>query len=227
MIKEHLPPEMSLFDRVRITLGRHVAPPRFLMFGATFLLVSIIAAAGLRDLRFALLLGFDVASLVFLATVFSLLDHDAHTMREATKTNDANRTALLAITTLIATVILFAIGTLITRKETLQWQSVTLVVSTLMLTWLFANTVFALHYAHLFYLQDNEGDQRGLKIPHTETPDYWDFLYFSFTLGMTFQTSDVVITGRHMRKVALGQSVMAFIFNMGVLAFTVNALGGL
>ncbi|HTH94752.1 MAG TPA: DUF1345 domain-containing protein [Rhodocyclaceae bacterium] len=219
--------EAPVLYRVGTLLGRHVAPPKFLLFGAAFVIVSLIAEAWLGDMRFSMLLGFDVASLVFLATVFPLLDHDTRTMREATKTNDANRSALLAMTTLISTVILFAIGTLITRKETLQWQGVSLVVSTLVLTWLFANTVFALHYAHLFYLQDDEGDQRGLEIPHTEAPNYWDFLYFSFTLGMTFQTSDVAITGRHMRKVALGQSVMAFIFNMGVLAFTVNALGGL
>jgi uncharacterized membrane protein len=102
-----------------------------------------------------------------------------------------------------------------------------LLVATLLLAWLFANTVFALHYAHLYYLPASGADRRGLEIPHAQMPDYWDFLYFSFTLGMTFQTSDIVVTGAHMRKVVLGHSMAAFFFNMGILAFAVNTLGGL
>ena len=64
-------------------------------------------------------------------------------------------------------------------------------------------------------------------MPGTQHPNYWDFLYFSFTLGMTFQTSDIAISGTHLRRVVLGHSMIAFLFNMGILAFTVNALGGL
>jgi uncharacterized membrane protein len=103
----------------------------------------------------------------------------------------------------------------------------TLIVGTLALAWFFANTVFALHYAHLYYLPGKEGDRGGLRIPDTRTPDYWDFIYFSFTLGMTFQTSDVAVTGSHIRKVVLGHTMVAFLFNIGVLAFVVNALGAL
>ncbi len=120
-----------------------------------------------------------------------------------------------------------AVGTLIASRQALHWQGLTLIVGTLVLTWVFANTVFALHYAHLYYLPGKEGDRGGLTIPHAETPDYWDFVYFSFTLGMTFQTSDIAITGAHIRKVVLGHTAAAFLFNMGVLAFVVNALGAL
>jgi uncharacterized membrane protein len=134
---------------------------------------------------------------------------------------------MLAITVLLSIVILFAIGTLIVSRQALHWQGLALIVGTLALTWIFANTVFALHYAHLYYLQGKEGDQGGLKIPQTEAPGYWDFLYFSFTLGMTFQTSDIAITGTHIRKVVLGHTSAAFMFNVGVLAFAVNALGAL
>ena len=96
-----------------------------------------------------------------------------------------------------------------------------------MLSWLFANTVFAMHYTHLFYSQDQGQDLGGLEVPDTPKPGYWDMFYFSFTLGMTFQTSDVTVTGRHMRKVVLLQCLAAFVFNMGILAFTINALGSL
>ena len=104
--------------------------------------------------------------------------------------------------------------------------STVLIVATLALAWLFSNTVYALHYAHLFYLVDGSGkDGGGIDIPACTEPDYWDFLYFSFTLGMTFQTSDVEISSRTVRRVVLGQCLAAFVFNIGVLAFTINVLG--
>lgn len=83
--------------------------------------------------------------------------------------------------------------------------------------------LYALHYAHLFYGQGNTDG--GLSFPDTDTPDYLDFVYFAFTLGMTFQTSDVAINSRTIRRVVLAQSLAAFIFNIGILAFTINTLG--
>jgi uncharacterized membrane protein len=191
------------------------------------LVVVSAALIWLGHRQLALLIGFDAAALVFLASVLPLLGESTREMRERSAKNDANRVALLGITVLLSLVILFSVGTLIASKQVLPWQVVTLIVGTLAVTWIFANTVFALHYAHLYYLPGKEGDCGGLKIPHSDTPDYWDFVYFSFTLGMTFQTSDISITGAHIRKVVLGHSAAAFLFNMGVLAFVVNALGAL
>jgi uncharacterized membrane protein len=208
-------------------LGRRIAPPRFLLFVAVFLVVGLGAGSLIADPRIALLIGFDVAALVFLASLWPLLDDDIHTMRRTAQRNDANRVALLAVTVLLSIVILFSVGMLIVSKQGLQWLDLGLILATLVLTWVFANTVFALHYAHLYYLQSKAGDRGGLEIPHVDAPDYWDFLYFSITLGMTFQTSDVVITGAHMRKVVLGHAMAAFFFNLGILAFAVNALGDL
>lgn len=76
-------------------------------------------------------------------------------------------------------------------------------------------------------LQDDGKDRGGVEVPGAKEPDYRDFMYFAFTLGMTFQTSDVQVTGRHMRQVVLLHCMLAFLFNMGVLAFTVNAIGGM
>ena len=82
--------------------------------------------------------------------------------------------------------------------------SIVLIVATLALAWLFANMVFTLHYAHLYYLQKGGRDRGGIQVPGVKEPDYWDFLYFAFTLGMTFQTSDVTISDAHVRRVVLG-----------------------
>ncbi|PZX34217.1 conserved membrane hypothetical protein [Cupriavidus phytorum] len=208
-------------------IGARIAPPRFLLCGALLLVAAAAAWALGAEPRIALLIGFDLAALVFLGAALPLFRADPAAMRRTAERNDANRAALLTISVLLSLVILFAIGTLIARPETPHWIDVVLIVTTLVLAWLFANTVFTLHYAHLFYLQSANGDQGGLEVPGVREPDYWDFLYFSLTLGMTFQTSDVTITGAHMRKVVLGHCVAAFLFNMGILAFTVNALGGL
>ena len=93
--------------------------------------------------------------------------------------------------------------------------------------WTFANTVYALHYAHLYYSRDDGGkDRAGLEFPgNTKEPDYRDFAYFAFTLGVALQTSDVTITSPHIRWVVTVHCVAAFIFNLGVLALTINVLG--
>jgi uncharacterized membrane protein len=210
----------------RFSFGTHIAPIRFLLFaGVQVGATALLSVAG-ASLRTAMLAGFDVGAVVFLVSLLSLLSATPDAMRRIAERNDANRAGLLAITVLLSLVILFAVGTLIAGEQTLQRIDIALIVSTLVLTWLFANTVFALHYAHLYYLRANGADRGGLDIPAVTDPDYWDFLYFSFTLGMTFQTSDVSITGAHIRRVVLGHCMAAFVFNMGVLAFTVNALGG-
>jgi uncharacterized membrane protein len=209
----------------RWSLGTHVAPARFVAFCVIFAagLVVAIPALGLGRGTMA---GFDVASALFLASIVPLTGNvDAETMRRRAEGNDANRVGLLALTGLVMIVILVAVAGEIRAKS--DGVTVGLVVGTLALAWLFSNTIYALHYAHLYYLGDEHGaDRAGLEFPKCDEPDYSDFIYFAFTLGMTFQTSDVEMTSRKMRRVATGQCLAAFVFNIGVLAFTINVLGG-
>lgn len=105
--------------------------------------------------------------------------------------------------------------------------SIVKLVASLLLIWLFANSTYALHYAHDYYAATPDGAIKGgLEFPGTPSPSYSDFAYFAFTLGMTFQTSDVAITAPALRRVALLHCFAAFVFNIGVIAFTINALGG-
>ena len=202
-----------------------MAPPRFVLFALLFGagLAGFIPWLGAGRGTMA---AFDVAAAVFLASMATLFRHgEADHMRRTARDNDANRTLLLTITAATMVVILVAVaGELKGRNDAL---AVTLVIATLVLAWLFSNMVYALHYAHIFYLPDDGGkDAGGLEFPDCPSPDYWDFLYFSATLGMTFQTSDVSVTARRIRRVVLGHSLAAFVFNLGVLAFTINVLGG-
>ncbi|TPG16393.1 DUF1345 domain-containing protein [Sphingomonas koreensis] len=206
-------------------LGSHIAPPRFILFCVVFA-AGLFLAIPPFGLGRGTLVAFDAASGLFLLSIIPLMrGADAKSMREQAKANDANRVGLLALTGLVMVIILVAVAGELSGKP--SKIEIALVVATLAFAWLFSNTVYALHYAHLFYLGDKQGkDCGGLDFPECDEPDYWDFVYFAFTLGMTFQTSDVEMTARTMRRVTIGHCLAAFVFNIGVLAFTINVLGG-
>ncbi len=88
-------------------------------------------------------------------------------------------------------------------------------------SWFFAATLFCIHYAHLFY-QAPLAEQPLIFQGAKQEPNYWDFLYFSFTIAVAAQTSDVTINTRPMRKLVLAQSVLSFFFNMVILGLCVN-----
>ncbi len=100
------------------------------------------------------------------------------------------------------------------------------VVLTLIGSWFLVGTLFCFHYAHLYY--NAEGSQRPLSFPGGETqPDYWDFLYFSFTIAVAAQTADVSVQAPSMRRLVLGQSVLSFFFNLLILGLFVNMAASL
>lgn len=212
----------------RPSLGNRVAPPRFLAFCAiAALLVPAIAAAS--DWKVGVMARFDVAALVFFASIAPLLTGaDAERMRESSRRNDANRVMLLVISAITTLAVMAAIAGEVTGGASPGPALAALVLATIVLSYLFGNTIYALHYAHLYYLarEDGAGDSGGLDFEGTEEPDYWDFLYFAFTLGMAFATSDTHICSSRLRRVALMHTLTAFVFNLGVIAFTVGVLGG-
>ncbi len=105
---------------------------------------------------------------------------------------------------------------------------VALVGATLALSWMLTHVVFALRYAHEYYTASGGGPiDGGLQFPGDEHPDYWDFLYFSAVLGMTFQVSDVEITSKKLRRLATLHGMLGFLFNTVIVALTVNLASGL
>lgn len=213
-------------DGSRLQLGRTIAPPRFLLFMALAIVGALVAipALGWREGAMA---AFDLAAIVFLIVTSPLVRSKADDMREIAERNDANRVLLLAITGIVMLAVLVAVAAELSQKGGPKPPVIALIVATLALAWLFSNTMYALHYAHLFYSRDEaQGtDSGGLDFPKTEEPDYWDFIYFSFCLGMCFQTSDTEMTDGRFRRTATAHCLAAFVFNLGVLAFTINVLG--
>jgi uncharacterized membrane protein len=213
----------------RTTIGHRVAPPRFILFAVAEIAATAgLILSGLVDTRQAVMIGFDAATLLFLLSCLTLFAAvDPATMREHAEANDANRTLLLGITGAVMVAILVAVASEVVGGSPEPFQKI-LVLATLVLAWLFSNSVYALHYAHLCYHPEKaqrRGGELGLEFPGTPAPDYADFAYFAFTLGMTFQTSDVSITSPGIRNVVTIHSLAAFVFNLGVLAFTINVLG--
>jgi len=207
------------------TIGNRIAPARFILFVVLLFAAAPAAMVMLSDWRTGTMVGFDVAGIAFLASCMPLLQvGDPKRMSEDARRNDANRAVLLAVTAIVTLAILATIAALMAGERESP-GSRPLVIATLLIAWLFSNTIYALHYAHLAYSQAGGGRENGIQFQGTTAPVYSDFVYFAFTLGMTFQTSDVAIADAGIRRVVTFHCLAAFIFNIGVLAFTINVLG--
>jgi uncharacterized membrane protein len=206
------------------TIGNMIAPWRFLMFVGALIVASIAATKWFGDAPLGIMAGFDLAAALFLILSIPLLwIRDPIAIEELAKANDANRTFLLVVTGIVMAVLMVAVGAEAVGK-TPEPVTKIIIVATLLLAWIFSNTVYALHYAHIGYITPAKGCE-GLEFPNTSNPIYWDFVYFAFTLGMTFQTSDVSITSPRIRRIVTLHCLAAFFFNIGILAFTINVLG--
>ncbi|MEH2354516.1 DUF1345 domain-containing protein [Nostoc sp.] len=128
-----------------------------------------------------------------------------------------------------------AIGFLLTDKKGLSIILLTLHVilsiMTIVGSWLLVHTMFAVQYAHSYYKYINRNHSQeiigGLDFPHNDYPDYWEFLYYSFVVGMTSQVSDVQTTSPDMRRLTLLHGILSFFFNTTILAMSINIIASL
>ncbi len=140
--------------------------------------------------------------------------------------------AIFLLVVVAASASFVAIGFLVGDiRELAFWpraERMTLSITALLLSWLLIHTLFAFHYARLYYFLPAGGKQhhRGLKFPDDDEPDYLDFAYYSFVVGMTSQVSDVAVLSRPMRRLTLIHGVLSFIYNIAILAMSINIIGG-
>lgn len=207
-------------------IGNVIAPPRFIAFAAASA-VAISLAIPQLGWREGVMAGFDTGAVLFLLLCTPLFRHKADAMRISACRNDANRVVLLGVTGAVSLVILTAVASELMEKASPKPAALALILGTLAICWIFSNWIYTLHYAHLFYSEEEGGgDVGGLCFPDTKEPDYWDFVYFAFCLGMTFQTSDVSVTTGQLRRTVTLHCLAAFVFNLGIIAFSINVLGG-
>jgi len=205
------------------TFGNRIAPWRFLVFIGVLIAGAIPASLWIGSWWLGIIYAFDVAAVLFLLLCWRILKiEDPVEMERLAQLNDANRTFLLIVTAIVVAMLLIAVGAEIAGRNPRTFAKA-LIIITLIVAWLFTNTVYALHYAHMAYVTPEAGCA-GFRFPGTAEPVYWDFVYFAFTCGMAFATSDVEVTDQRIRKVVTFHCLAAFAFNIGVLAFTVNLL---
>jgi uncharacterized membrane protein len=136
---------------------------------------------------------------------------------------DEGRLMISISIALAACVSLVAVGSIPHDKglpTAIMMMNLGISIATIVGSWLLVHTIFTQHYAHVYYQGDKTLDERkssGLDFPGELEPDYWDFLYFSFVIGMTSQVSDVNVTSRAMRQLSLLQGILSFFFNTTIL----------
>jgi uncharacterized membrane protein len=152
-------------------------------------------------------------------------------MRRRALTQDEGRVFVLVLVVVASVAVLLAIASQLGAVKDLHGlqksRHVALAALTLVSSWLFTQTLFALHYAHDFYAARARHQPEGLIFPGTPDPDYADFLYFACVIGTSAQTADVSFTSAAMRRVGLVHCIQAFFFNTTVLALTINIAAGL
>ncbi|MCF1710851.1 DUF1345 domain-containing protein [Tabrizicola sp. J26] len=215
-------PGVSEEDEFAMRLSR-IPHYRFFSFLASLIVLTPVLAEVLA-MPSAMLTAFDLSVALFILLCLPLFHSDAVPGR--VENDDGGRLLLLLTTTIIVSVIVSAVGWMVIHKNNMSVQDFLLAAVSLLLGWTFINLIYAFHYAHLFYGPKKSPATSGLQFPGEEPPVFSDFCYFSFVIGMTCQVSDVVITRRHMRRVATVHGIIAFVFNLCVLALTVNVLSG-
>lgn len=186
-------------------------------------IVAFVVLPGSFRLVTRLLIGWDsfIAFYLILVYTMTLRSGVGHIRRNAALQDDG-RFLILLVTAIGAFASIAAIVSELGAK-TRGPMELTLATLTIALSWAAVHTTFALHYAHDYYRDD--GSPGGLQFPSgdtTEKPDYWDFVYFSFVIGMTAQTSDVGITDKTIRRTAVAHGVISFIYNTALVALMVN-----
>lgn len=201
------------------------------------LVISLIAGliAGLiytkANLGLRVLLGWDITSFLLIGLIWAgfFATKTGETGKQATK-QDESRIVSFVFILVAATLNLMGIGLMLIHKSgvasRLPWMPVFSLLS-VCVSWVLIHTLFTLRYAHLYYRDKNLSPEKpGLQFPGDAHPDFFDFAYFSFVIGMTFQVSDVGITSKKIRKVALIQGVLSFMYNTFIVALLINLIAG-
>jgi uncharacterized membrane protein len=179
------------------------------------------------------LLGWSAGVLVYLLLAWWLAHtFDADQTRERSQALDQPNLMLLVTMVTAVFFSVAAIAMLLQQVKQLAGPAravhILLALVALANSWLMIHTIYAFHYAHRYYIQEKgrpPGDH-GMDFPGTAPPDYADFVYYSYVIGMTSQVSDVQIISSEMRRITLVHSVLSFAFNMLVLALSINVVAG-
>jgi len=208
--------------------------PRLLVAAAAGI-IAAVAIPGIANPSLRAVIGWDIGAAVFLASLLVMMaGATPASMRGRALQEDEARWAFLALMAGATFFSLFAIlGIIPEAKKAGGWVMAGLSVLgavTILLSWLVADGVFAVHYAHEYFYEIEHREAPGLEFPGVDDDrgelDYWDFCYFAFVIGMTAQVSDVQVRTRHWRRMVLAHGIVSFLFNAAILGLSINLLAG-
>jgi uncharacterized membrane protein len=223
------PPALTRGKRERWQFVR--ARARLYIAIAVGIAVALLLPEPMAATRRAVI-GWDCGIVLYLVLILVMaVQATPRSMRARATLEDATRWVFLGLMAGAAWFSMFALlGILHDGRDASGHLSIALALlagATILLSWMFAHTAFAVHYAHDYYADVTAERPRGLLFPGDRAdPDYWDFLYFSFVVGMTCQVSDVQVAARFWRRLVLAHGVLSFLFNTVVLALCINLLAG-
>jgi uncharacterized membrane protein len=182
---------------------------------------------------FRALLGWCAGAAVYLVLAWWLAEvFDAKSTRQRAQAQDEPSVVIFLVMVLAMLACVSSITLLLQQVKELTGTErllhLALAMLALALSWLFIHTIFAFRYAHRYYQEEKrrEPDGPGLVFPNQPNPDYFDFFYYAFVIGMTSQVSDVQVSSREMRRLTLGHGILSFAFNVLIVALTINVAAG-
>jgi uncharacterized membrane protein len=211
-----------------------IVRPR-LVGGAAIGLLSFLLLPRSLSLPARGLIAWDCGVVLFLVlTAYAMVKADHAALRRRALRHDEGRNFILLLAIGAAMASITAIATELASAKgqgaPLELLHVLLTGATITLSWIFVQTIFALHYASGYYGPPRLGEghcRGGLAFPGDEDPDYWDFFHFAVIIGATAQTADISILSKEMRRICTVHSLIAFAFNTAILALMNNLAAGL
>jgi uncharacterized membrane protein len=222
----HDTPGMSL-HRNRFIRQIQVRPRLFIAAAVAFAMMALLPRDVVESLTTRMLIGWNGGVWLYIALVVVMMARSSREqMRQRAHQEDEGQLTILALVILAAVASLAAIVVELAMVKDMgrvaRLAHVGLAAATILSSWAFTHMMFALHYAHDYFLAQARHGSPGLEFPGTEQPDYGDFVYFAFVIGTSGQTADVCITSSAMRRIGLVHCVLAFLFNTTLLALTIN-----
>ena len=178
------------------------------------------------------IIGWNIGAGLYLVLAAKMMFWSSHErMRTRALQHDEGRVVILILGVAAA---LMCIGAIVAElavvkelKGQIRYAHVGLASLTIVTSWAFTQLMFALHYAHVYYVAEINGAHGGVDFPGSHPPDYGDFLYFASVIGTSGQTADVSLTNRRMRRIGMVHCILAFFFNTTLVALTINIAAGL
>lgn len=220
-------------DKTGIFLRMHLRHRILISLSLALLAFLLVFQSRLDGLINAMIVWNAFAFSFIVTSWIVFFTRSATQMRLRARQEDGSRIFVFSIILVSCFACMFAVSLLILSKDAGSIPRIIYVpvaILSMLFSWVVVHTTFCFHYTHLYYADDPENSQvhiGGLEFPREKKPDFLDFAYFSFIIGMTFQVSDVEITSRRLRRLALLHSLLSFGLNTFVVALVVNLIAGL